>query len=148
VGSDGFLFGPWCLRVPRASRARRGPTEGRCLRSPLGGFGLPAVRVAVSLQNAPEDSVGLAGRGLDPQSVDLRRGPLDRRARWCRKAYRVQGGARKSAIYTLQLTLCNPDSTLGVLAAGAEAREHIYEHEVGNHRCGLLANRAQTADGA
>jgi hypothetical protein len=49
---------------------------------------------------------------------------------------------RPSAIYTLQLTPYNPDSTPGILAPAAEAREHVEHDVISNRRRCLLPDGA------
>jgi hypothetical protein len=48
-------------------------------------------------------------------------------------------------INPLQLPLRDLDGALGVLAAGAIAREHVDQHEIRNRACCLLSDRAQPA---
>jgi hypothetical protein len=49
-------------------------------------------------------------------------------------------------INPLELPLRDLDRALGVLAAGADGREHVEQHEVGERRGCLLADRAEAAD--
>jgi hypothetical protein len=53
---------------------------------------------------------------------------------------------RCSAIDALKLALCELDRPLEILAAGGVARKHVDQHETGNGRSCLIADRIEPAE--